>query len=81
MKKNLIKEIKYSILYRVCEDICPSFLFRIRIRTGKKFRIRIHNTVQAFTYNPVPYLVRWDCPFKALREEQAQVYKHAKSNR
>jgi hypothetical protein len=30
MGKKLIKEIKYSILYRVCEDICHSILFRIR---------------------------------------------------
>jgi hypothetical protein len=53
---SFIKEIEYSILYWVCEDICRTIFFRIQ--TGKKFqiciRIRIHSTAKKVQIWPDP---------------------------
>jgi hypothetical protein len=43
-----MKEIKYTILFYVCENFCDFILLRFRFRYGKKlrfrFRFRFRNT-------------------------------------
>jgi hypothetical protein len=44
-----MKEIKYIILYCVCENFCDSILFRFQFRYGKKLRFlrfRFRNTAE-----------------------------------
>ncbi len=45
-------EIKYTILYRVCEDFCDSILLRFRSRSVIKLRFRFRNTA-----NHIPKII------------------------
>jgi hypothetical protein len=54
-----MKEIKYTILYVVCENFCDSILLRFRVRFRLLARYGSSSASQKVTVLTVPVLQRW----------------------